>query len=48
MKNEKPDGVEAMRKHDWEGVARSYNGKYWKTHNPGYAVNLGKYFEQFK
>jgi hypothetical protein len=48
MKNEKPDGVEAMRKHDWEGVARSYNGKYWKTHNPDYAVNLGKYFEQFK
>ncbi|BFG79721.1 N-acetylmuramidase family protein [Paraburkholderia terrae] len=48
MLNLKTDGVEGLRTHNWEQVARSYNGKFWKKKNPEYAINLAKYYEQFK
>ncbi|ALL68867.1 putative phage-encoded peptidoglycan binding protein [Paraburkholderia caribensis MBA4] len=48
MLNLKTDGVEGLRTHNWEQVARSYNGKYWKKKNPEYATNLAKYYAQFK
>lgn len=48
MQNEKPDGIAALRTHNWEGVASAYNGGGWKTTNPDYAKNLGDYYAKFK
>jgi hypothetical protein len=48
MKNLKPDGVKALRAHNWERVASSYNGLYWKVAYPDYAKNLGEYYGKFK
>ncbi|RQT22181.1 DUF3380 domain-containing protein [Burkholderia contaminans] len=48
MKNLKRAGVDGLRNHNWEQVATSYNGGSWRTKNPDYAKNLGKFYEQFK
>jgi hypothetical protein len=44
----KSEGVAGLRSHNWEQVARSYNGNGWKKQNPHYAANLAKYYAQFK
>ncbi|WP_415913916.1 N-acetylmuramidase domain-containing protein [Paraburkholderia sp. J76] len=48
MKNEKPDALEGLRNHDWEAVARAYNGKHWQSTNPNYATDLAKYYAEAK
>ncbi|MBB5408623.1 hypothetical protein HDG34_002560 [Paraburkholderia sp. HC6.4b] len=48
MKNMKAVAVVGLKNHDWEKVAAGYNGKNWQTHNPDYASNLGKFYDQFK
>ncbi|WP_304590037.1 N-acetylmuramidase domain-containing protein [Burkholderia anthina] len=48
MKKLKGAAVEGLRDHKWEQVAASYNGGGWRKHNPDYANNLKKFYEQFK
>ncbi len=48
MKNVKPGAVRALTAKKWEDVAASYNGRSWKKHNPTYASNLEKYYNEFK
>ncbi|WP_245643795.1 N-acetylmuramidase domain-containing protein [Paraburkholderia oxyphila] len=48
MKNVKPAGVRGLRERNWVNVADAYNGKGWREHNPDYANNLAKYYDQFK
>lgn len=48
MKNSNPDGVVALRNHQWERVASSYNGGNWRNQNPDYAKNLEEIYSQFK
>lgn len=44
----KSGAVYGLKNRDWEAVAASYNGNGWKSANPDYATNLGKFYEQFR
>ncbi|MFL9966229.1 N-acetylmuramidase family protein [Paraburkholderia sediminicola] len=46
--NEKPVVIKGLKEKDWEKVAQGYNGKYWRTTNPGYAKNLEKFYNESK
>jgi len=48
MKNVKPNAIKGLATKKWEDVAASYNGRSWKKHNPNYAINLEKYYNEFK
>ncbi|WP_160137227.1 N-acetylmuramidase domain-containing protein [Chryseobacterium sp. c4a] len=39
--------TKALRNHEWETVAKLYNGSSWKTINPDYAKNIKKYYGEF-
>ncbi|WP_196773642.1 N-acetylmuramidase family protein [Burkholderia vietnamiensis] len=47
MKNMKMSAVAGLKSRDWEKVATGYNGSGWRTHNPDYANNLRKFYEEF-
>lgn len=36
----------ALNAHNWEEVARLYNGKYWYRYNKDYPGKLKKYYEE--
>jgi hypothetical protein len=48
MKNMKAGAVAGLKSHDWGKVAAGYNGSSWQTHNPDYASNLSKFYDEFK
>jgi hypothetical protein len=38
--------IKAMNNHDWEEVARLYNGENWEATNPNYATDLKSNYEK--
>lgn len=39
--------IDAMKNKQWERIASLYNGSAWKSHNPDYADNIKRYYNEF-
>ena len=40
--------IQSMKDKKWETIAYKYNGSAWRSHNPNYANNIKKYYNEFK
>lgn len=40
--------IQAIKNKNWESIASKYNGSNWKNQNPDYAINIEKYYNEFK
>ncbi|ALL68219.1 Protein of unknown function (DUF3380) [Paraburkholderia caribensis MBA4] len=48
MKKEKKSAIHGLANKKWTEVAASYNGTHWQKHNPDYANDLERFYEEFK